>query len=149
MSILGLDVGDRRIGIALAEESGTLAVPVGVMERTSLKQDMPRLAEIAQGRHATLIVAGMPISINGTLGPQARKTQRFLEHLKKHTQLPIETVDERYSSSEAGRLMRNNGAQPSHRRGEVDATAATIILQAYLDRRDPCPNATPAPGPTL
>ena len=135
MSILGLDVGDRRIGLAVADEGGTLSVPIGAMERTNLKNDLLRLGEIARERHATLIVAGLPISINGSLGPQAKKTQTFLERVKKHTQLPVETVDERYTSSEAGRLMQAGGAQPSRRRADVDATAATIILQAYLDQK--------------
>ena len=135
MSILGLDIGDRRIGIALAEEGGTLAVPVGALERTTLRQDLQRLADIALERRVTLVVAGLPISINGTLGPQATKTQSFLKRIHEHTHLPIVTVDERYSSSEAGRLMQNRGAQPSRRRGEVDAAAATIILQAHLDHQ--------------
>ena len=133
MSILGLDIGNRRIGIALAEEGGTLAVPVGALERTTLRQDLQRLTEIALERRVTLLVAGLPISINGTLGPQAKKTQSFLKRIHDLTHLPIETVDERYSSSEAGRLMQIGGAQPSRRRVEVDAAAATIILQAYLD----------------
>jgi putative Holliday junction resolvase len=135
VSILGLDVGDRRIGLALAEEGGTLAVPIGAFERTSLRNDLPRITEVLRERKATLIVAGLPISINGTLGPQAKKTQRFLDLLKEQTQLPVEMVDERYSSSEAGRLMQAQGAQPSRHRGEVDSTAATIILQAYLDQQ--------------
>jgi putative Holliday junction resolvase len=135
VSILGLDVGDRRIGLALAEEGGTLAVPIGAFERTSLRNDLPRITEVLRERKATLLVAGLPISINGTLGPQAKKTQKFLDILKEQTQLPVEMVDERYSSSEAGRLMQARGAQPSRRRADVDATAATIILQAYLDQQ--------------
>ena len=135
MSILGLDVGDRRIGLALAEEGGTLAVPIGAFERTRLRNDLPRITEVLRERKTTLIVAGLPISINGTLGPQAKKTQKFLDILKEQTQLPVEMVDERYSSSEAGRLMQARGAQPSRRRADVDATAATIILQAYLDQQ--------------
>ena len=130
-----MDVGDRRIGLALAEEGGRLAVPIGAFERTSLRNDLPRITEVLRERKATLIVAGLPISINGTLGPQAKKTQRFLDLLKEQTQLPVEMVDERYSSSEAGRLMQAQGAQPSRHRGEVDSTAATIILQAYLDQQ--------------
>ena len=144
MSILGLDVGDRRIGLALAEEGGTLAVPIGAIVHTSRRDALLKLAETAQKRRATLIVAGLPISINGSLGPQAKKTQAFLEHVKKHTSLPVETVDERYSSSEASRLMQAGGAQPSRRRPDVDAAAATIILQAYLDQR--AQQATPKPS---
>lgn len=133
MSILGLDLGNRRIGMALAEEGGTLAVPVGTLERTTLRQDLQRLTEIALERRVTLVVAGLPISIDGTLGPQAKKTRSFLKSFQEHTHLSIATVDERYSSSEAGRLMQIMGVQPSRRRKEVDAAAATIILQAYLD----------------
>ena len=137
-----MDVGDRRIGLALAVEDGSLAVPIGTLERSNLKTDLPRLVQIARERRATLIVAGLPLSINGMTGPQAKKTQVFLNHLRKHTRLPVETIDERYSSAEAVRLMQGSGAQPSRCRGDVDATAATIILQAYLDRMRKCPNVS-------
>ncbi len=144
LSIIGLDIGDKRIGLALAEEGGTLAVPVCTMERTSLRQDLRRIAWFLRERNATLIVAGLPISINGTLGPQARRTQRFLELLKQETQLPVEMMDERYTSSEAHRMMHSRGAQPSRRKGEVDSTAATIILQEYLDQQAQKPSPTHA-----
>ena len=134
MSILGLDVGDRRIGLAVAEENGLLAVPVGAIVRTKTKQDLTNIVEIARQRRVTLIVAGLPISINGTLGPQAKKTQAFLERVKTATGLPVEMVDERYSTSEAERLMRHGGKQPSRHRTELDAAAATVVLQAYLDQ---------------
>ena len=130
-----MDVGNRRIGLAIAEEGGTLAVPIGTMERTSINNDLLQLSGVMHDRRATLIVAGLPISINGTLGPQAMKTQRFLERIKKHTEIPVETMDERYSSSEASRLMRAAGIRPSRNRDQIDSTAAVIILQAYLDQR--------------
>ena len=135
MTILGLDIGDRRIGMALADEEGTLAVPIGTLERTALKQDIQCLTEIAHDRRATLIVVGLPISINGTLGPQAKKTHTFLDRFRRQTQLPFDTIDERYTSNEAERLMQASGAQPSRNRRQVDAAAATILLQAYLDQR--------------
>lgn len=135
MSILGLDVGDRRIGLAVAQENGRLAVPAGAIVRTKTQQDLARLLEITQQRGVTLIVAGLPISINGTLGSQARKTQAFLGRVKTATSLPVEMVDERYSTSEAERLLRHNGKQPSRHRAELDAAAATVILQAYLDQQ--------------
>ena len=100
-----------------------------------INDDLVRLSGIVHDRRATLIVAGLPISINGTLGPQAKKTQRFLERLEKHTEIQVETMDERYSSSEASRLMQAAGIRPSQRRDQVDSTAAVIILQAYLDQR--------------
>ena len=136
MSIIGMDVGDRRIGLAIAEEGGSLAVPIETMERTGLKGDLPRISSLLRDRKVTLIVAGMPVSINGTLGTQAKKTQSFLERLRKYTQLPVEIVDERYSSNEAARLMRMTGSQLSRSRDKIDSTAAAIILQAYLDQQN-------------
>ena len=132
MSILGLDVGDRRIGLAVAEEGGVLALPIGAIMRSTTQQDLARILEITQQRGVALIVAGLPISINGTLGPQARKTQAFVELVKTVTGLAVEMVDERYSTSEAEQLVRHSGKQPSRHRAELDAAAATVILQAYL-----------------
>ncbi len=145
VSIIGMDVGDRRIGLAIAEEGGTLAVPIGTMARTGINDDLVRISGIIHDRRATLIVAGLPISINGTLGPQAKKTQRFLERLEKHTEVQVETVDERYSSSEASRLMRAAGLRPSRSREQIDSRSAAIILQAYLDQR----TSQPVPAPLI
>ena len=135
LRVLGLDIGDRRIGLAIGETAGTLAVPLGVVPRTSTRKDVARILEVARERGMERIVAGLPLSINGSLGPQAKKVQAFLKALRASTPLPVETVDERYSTSEAERLMRQGGGRPSRDRGSVDAAAATIILQDYLDQR--------------
>ena len=94
----------------------------------------------AEEREAGSLVVGIPLSMNGTSGTQAKKVMSFVQALRGHTALPVHTADERLSSSEAERLLRQAGRQPSRHRGQVDAVAATVILQQYLDeRRDGAP----------
>ena len=134
MRTLGLDIGDRRIGLAVGDDDSSLAVPAGVVYRTRLKQDVARILEIAAERGAECIVAGLPLSVNGSEGPQARKVRAFLRRLEASTSLQVVTVDERYSTAEAERLLRQRDVKPSRRREQVDAVAAAVILQEYLDR---------------
>ncbi len=112
-------------------------MPIGYMERSGLKADIARVLKYASERQAEAIVVGMPISLNGKIGPQAKKVEGFLKALQRETELPIHTADERFSTAEAERLLRQSGRQPSRQRGEVDAAAAAIILQEYLDRTRP------------
>ena len=135
MRVLGLDIGDRRVGLAIGDDVGSLAVPAGVIDRTTARQDVARILEAATDKGVECIVAGLPLSINGSVGPQARKVLAFLKLLEGSTQLLVETVDERYSTVEAERLLHRVGRQPSRDRGGVDATAATVILQEYLTQR--------------
>ena len=111
-----------------------LAVPLGCVERSRLQEDVARVIDHAQERQVEEIVVGMPLSLNGQVGPQAKKVQRFVKALKAKTDLPIETMDERYSTVEAQRLLQQSGRKPSRHKGQVDAAAATVILQDYLDR---------------
>ena len=133
MRLLCLDVGERRIGLAVGDTSSTLATPLGFIERTGLQRDITKVLEMAESRQAEGIVVGMPLSLNGRVGPQAKKVQRFLRSLQAKTELPIKTMDERYSTSEAELILRLAGQQPSRNKGELDAAAATVILQEYLD----------------
>ena len=135
MKVLGLDIGDRRIGLALSGPTGTLASPLGFVERTTLKRDVARILKLAQEHGAERIVAGLPLSLGGRAGPQAQKVLAFLRRLESSTDLPVETADERYSTAEAERLLRQRGVQPSREKGRTDAAAAAIILQDYLDQR--------------
>ena len=135
MRVLGLDIGDRRIGLAICDDKGLLAVPAGTITRTNRSRDVASVIQAATERGAGRIVAGMPYSIDGSLGPQARKVQALIKSLQASTNLPVETIDERYSTAEAERIMRESGERPSRNRGRLDAAAATVILQEYLDRR--------------
>jgi len=133
MRLLCLDVGERRIGLAIGGPGGILATPLGFIERTGLQRDIGRVLELAESRQAQGIVVGMPLSLNGRVGPQAKKVQGFLKALAARTDLPVETMDERYSTAEAQRVLHLAGRRPSRNKGELDAAAATVILQEYLD----------------
>ena len=133
MKLLALDVGERRIGLAVGDTAGNLAVPVGHLVRTRLKNDIQRILDVARERHAEGIVVGIPYSVSGEVGPQAKRVQGFIRHLKNTTALSVFTVDERFTSVEAQGLLRDAGQQPSRQKGAIDASAATLILQRFLD----------------
>ncbi|MEX2431168.1 MAG: Holliday junction resolvase RuvX [Dehalococcoidia bacterium] len=139
MRIIALDVGERRIGVAFGDTALQVAIPAAVIERQGTEADWQAVVREAGAREAELIVAGMPFSLNGRRGPQAEATEDFIHRLREYTGIPIETWDERFSTSEAEHRMRT--ARPASKRGKagrsprgaVDAAAAAIILQSYLD----------------
>ena len=133
LRLLCLDIGERRIGLAISDPSGLMATPLGFIERTGLQRDIASILERAQERQAEGIVVGLPLSLNGKVGPQAKKVLAFLKALRGKTDLTVDTADERFSTAEAERLLRQAGRQPSRHRGDVDAAAAAIILQEYLN----------------
>ena len=170
MRILGLDVGDRRIGVAAADSQMRVALPVGVLERTEPAADVSAIARLMEEQKAEALVLGLPISLNGSLGPQAHAVRSFGDQLAAHLGLPVDYWDERLSTVEAqrrlappaGRGRQNKGGRstkgrpdadarsgrPSGRRtprGRLDAVAAAIILQSYLDRRAGGPSAEGSP----
>ena len=133
MTILCLDVGDRRIGLAVSDPGNLLASPLGAIRRTRRARDVDSVLAHAAERRADRVVVGMPLSLDGRAGPQAKKVESFIEALRRRTGLPVHTVDERFSTAEAERLLRQAGVQPSREREKVDAAAAAVILQEYLD----------------
>lgn len=130
--ILALDVGDARIGLAGSDETGTLASPIPAVTRSDPGADVSAIARAAIAIDADLILAGLPRSLDGSVGPQARKVQGFVR-LLRDAGLMVETWDERFSTIEAERGMRASGAQPSRDRARLDSAAAAVILQGYLD----------------
>ena len=134
MRLLGLDLGEGRIGLAVSDAGGTLALPAGYLVRTKLRQDISHILDVARDREVQGIVVGIPYTLVGNLGPQAKRALGFIRRLKSSTTLPIHTVDERFTSFEAEALLREAGEQPSRRRGTVDAAAAALILQRFLDQ---------------
>ncbi len=128
--VLGLDVGDRRIGLAISTPEGRLAVPLRVLERTNDPSDLETIASLAKAEAVEALVVGHPRSLDGSVGPQARRVEAFARRLGEVTGLPIELWDERLTSVQAERSARAGG-----RRGPSDDIAAAIILQAYLDRQ--------------
>lgn len=140
MRALGLDVGEVRIGVSTGDTESHIAVTVGTIDRTELEADLTRIAELAAERDAEVIVVGMPLSMNGRVGPQAEVTLAFIDVLAERTQLTIDTIDERLTSVEAERRIRQSAAPGRGKRGRpakgsIDAGAAVLILQAWLDRR--------------
>ena len=137
MRTLGLDVGERRIGVAVSDPEGRLAVPLQVFERRG-RGDAAAIAELARREEAEQIVVGMPVSLDGSFGPQAQETQAFVDALRAETVAEVVLYDERLSSAEADHHLRAAGLRGRAARERRDAIAASIILQSYLDsRRNP------------
>ena len=132
-TVLALDVGDRRIGVATSDPTGTLATPLITLERTDEASDIESVQRLVSEHEAAEIVVGMPFSLSGRRGVQARKVEEFTQALSAHTAIPVIFVDERLSSVEAERMIRASGKKPSREKPLVDAVAAAIILQSYLD----------------
>jgi putative Holliday junction resolvase len=135
ISALGLDLGSKRIGVAGCDGTGLIATGLTTIERTSFDRDVAQLREIIEQRQVQILVVGLPYSMNGTLGTQARKVQNFTKRLEAALQLPVEYVDERLSSLEAEELIKAENRSPSRNKGLIDRKAAAIILQQWLDTR--------------
>jgi putative Holliday junction resolvase len=133
MRILGLDVGERRIGVAVVDESVRVALPVAVVDRRELPADLDAIARLVQEQGAEAVVVGLPISLNGSLGPQAQAVKAFAQELSDRLSLPIEYWDERLSSVEAQQRLASAGHRGRKAKAKRDAAAAAIVLQSYLD----------------
>lgn len=130
---LGLDVGEKRIGVAVADELGMIASPAGVVQRGD--GDLQRILELARTHRAGVVVVGLPTGLSGREGPQAAVVRAFAETLVRTSDdtIQIEFWDERLTSAMAERALEGQGRKKNRRTGEVDALAATFILQGYLD----------------
>ena len=134
--VMALDVGERRVGLAISDPTGLLASPFGVVERGP--DDISEIARIAGDNEAVEIVVGLPITMSGESGAQAGKVRAFIRDLRQATDIPVTTLDERLSTVQAERMLRDSGGgarRRSRERGRVDAAAAAVILQARLDSR--------------
>lgn len=131
--VLALDVGERRVGLARTDETGTLAVPHGVYVRKGWEKDVQELAELARGLGAEALVVGLPLHMDGRMSPQAQEVQAFAEAVAKEAGLPLHFVDERWTTAEAERVLREAGLSPRKRKSKVDALSAVLILQAWLE----------------
>lgn len=134
--MLGLDLGSRRIGVAVSDPSGILASPYDVLERSGdPRNDYGRIAEIASEVGAERVVVGLPLSLSGHAGPAAEQAMREVEAVARATKVPVEVHDERLTTVSAQRSMRALGVKAHRRRAEVDKVAAAVMLQAWLDGR--------------
>jgi putative Holliday junction resolvase len=130
--VLGLDLGDARIGVAISDPDRLVAVPLGTI-RTGAPADVKAVAGFVREHEATLIVVGHPLLMSGQAGERAHLAERFAEALGGFLGVPVVLQDERLSSVEADRALRQAGRSGQQRRREVDRSAATVILQAWLD----------------
>ena len=138
MRVLGIDFGERRIGLALSDPTGTLASPMEtVTRRVGKRLPLSRLEDVARAREVTHLVVGLPLSPNGQETPWCEEVRRMGDALAARLSLPVDYVDERMTSVQAERAIRSIGLPKMKReeKGRIDAAAAAVILQAWLDRR--------------
>jgi len=132
--VLGLDLGDVRIGVAISDDDRRMAVPLGTIH-TGAPADLKAVGKLVEEHAATTVVVGLPLSMTGERGPAAVKAESFAEALRSTLEVPVELQDERLSTVEAERALREAGVAGKRRRRKVDEVAATVILQAWLDAR--------------
>jgi len=135
MRLLGLDVGDKRIGIALSDESATLASGLSTLERVGPRKDLKALAALVREHGVSDVVVGLPRHLDGSLGPQAQKVLQFMDELRPVVKVPVVSWDERFTSVMATQALIEGGVSRRDRRSVVDKVSATLILQSYLDYR--------------
>lgn len=137
MRILALDVGERRVGIAISDPTGTVARPVQTLARGSREEDFAAITTLVAKHDIRLVVVGQPLSLNGMEGPQARRVARYADALATHLPVPIVPWDERFTTVAADEIIRQTRKgkkkRRAHAKSEVDAVAAAVILQSYLD----------------
>ncbi|MEP6540336.1 MAG: Holliday junction resolvase RuvX [Bryobacteraceae bacterium] len=131
--ILALDLGKRRIGLAISDELGITAQGLATHYRTNLREDLNQLANLISDKNVGLILMGNPIHMSGREGRQAEYTRDFAERLVEKTGLPVVYWDERLTSVEAGRVLRDSGISIEKRARAVDRLSAVILLASYLD----------------
>ena len=136
--ILGVDWGEIRIGLALSDESQTLASPLETLSRRRGKRiPMPRLLELAAHHAAIGAVVGLPLTLEGHEGPSAAQARALAETIARRAGLPVDLWDERMSTARALRVVREQAGSTRGRKADVDALAAAVLLQHYLDARRP------------
>lgn len=135
MRVAALDVGEARIGVAVSDALGITANGIGIVKRVGGRRDLEALAAMLAPYEPTRLVVGLPLSLDGTEGPQAAKVRAFAARAAEHLGLPLDFWDERLTTVEAERVLVEADVSRRRRRNLVDKVAATIILQGYLGRR--------------
>lgn len=136
MRVLGLDLGSRRIGVAVCDSGGLLATPYSVVERSGdPAADRARIAELAREVGAEAVVVGLPLSLDGSTGPAATAALAEAEALRQVLDVSVECHDERLSTVSASRSLAASGVKVRRRRKVVDQVAAAVVLQSWLDSR--------------
>jgi putative Holliday junction resolvase len=133
---MGLDVGDKTIGVALSDELGISAHPVTVIKRIgSIKKEIAELLKIAEEQEVIEIVVGKPFMLDGSVGIQAEKVEFFVEALRRRTRIPVVEFDERLTTMEAERVLISAGQSREKRKEVIDMLAASVLLSAYMEQK--------------
>lgn len=137
MRILALDPGTKRIGVAISDPLKMIASPLENIDAEPFAAFLSRLKELIREKEVELILIGMPRNMDGSYGESAAKVREFVTVLKEAIQVPIQTVDERLTSAQANRILKEGGVRGSDRKGKVDPMAAALMLRSYLDHLSP------------
>ncbi len=132
-TILGLDIGERRIGVAISDVTARIAAPLTTIAAHPPERAIAQIARLVAERGVQQVVAGLPLTMRGERGPQAAAVQRFVDALAAALPCPVIMFDERLTSAAAEQMLRNLGLKPAKIKAQIDQVAASIILQDYLD----------------
>ena len=133
--VLGIDYGERRLGLAISDETRTIASGLEVYERRSPERDLHHLKEVVERYGVERVVLGLPLHMDGSYGPKAQEVLQFKEQLEEALKMPVDLMDERLTTREAERVLLEADLSRRRRRGIRDQLAAVLILQGYLDRQ--------------
>ncbi|MEO6126327.1 MAG: Holliday junction resolvase RuvX [Ilumatobacteraceae bacterium] len=135
MRVLALDLGSKRIGVAVSDSSGTIASPLTVLQRSGrVSLDHERIKQLVEEEEAVLLVVGLPLSMNGSVGTAAKAAFHEVRQLATVVGVPVETLDERRTTVTADQILIERGMKAPERRKVIDKVAAAVILQTWLDR---------------
>ena len=136
MRVLGIDIGSKKIGIAISNQEMTLATPLTVVHRSSqTSEDHETIKGIAHEWEVELLVVGMPLSLDGSLGAAAENVLQEITHLERNTGISVDTFDERFTTTTAKQILHDQGVSEKEQKNIIDQVAASIILQAWLDHK--------------
>ncbi|MCC0178938.1 Holliday junction resolvase RuvX [Waterburya agarophytonicola K14] len=135
VAALGLDVGRKRMGVAGCDGTGLIATGLTTIYRTSFAEDIKKIQDIVREREVEILVVGLPYTLDGNIGSQAKQVQKFANKISQILKLPLEYVDERLTSVEAEARLKASKKFSTRDKGAIDRQAAAIILQQWLDRR--------------
>jgi len=138
MRILGVDFGSRRIGLAISDETGTIAQSIGYLDGGNPDAVSREVARVDAERHAETIVVGLPVRLDGTYSQQTGRTLKFIAALEAATTIPVKRWDERLTTAQAERVLLEGNVSRKDRKQKIDKLAAQLMLQSYLDAHSDC-----------
>lgn len=136
MRVLGLDIGEKRIGVATADTVTRIATPLRVMEAKEVVENAPSWRRVLEDYEPEILVCGLPTTLQGAQGKQARRVKEVAQCIADASELPLKFVDERLSSSQAKRILREQGLSERDMRGKIDSVAASLFLETWLAAQD-------------